>query len=89
MNIDRLVVTRAISRKIGEDDNFAIGIANALELYWNNDWGEASEESKRMNDEALTTKDGIMGVYSIGDEKIWIITDAGHELTTVLFPDDY
>ena len=89
MNIGRLVATRSIAVKIREKEYLAMGIAEALERYRKHDWGEASEDSKRMNDEALTTKDDILGVYTIGDEKIWIMTDAGHEVTTILLPDDY
>lgn len=89
MNMGQLVATRGIYDRTIEDQQFAIGITEALERYQKHDWGEASEDSKRMNDEALTTKDDILGVYTIGDEKIWIMTDAGHEVTTILFPDDY
>ena len=51
--------------------------------------GDLPEEDKQMNEEALHTKDRILGAYNIGSDRIWIITDAGHEVTTILFPSEY
>lgn len=66
-------------------------IITALGRYMQGDWGDVSEDSKLMNDEALKDKnEGFMGIYvSSNDVKFWIITDYGRETTTVLLPEDY
>jgi ubiquitin-protein ligase len=77
------------------------GAANALEeskqsadefLYrhFNGDWGQVPEEDASTNERAVTTRGTIMSAYTtrIG-RKIWIITDPGHEVTTILLPEEY
>ena len=90
MKFGQVVVTRGIAAKM-DNWQFKLGVESALKSYLAYDWGLASEDSKEMNKKALATKDSIMGVYEImgGSEKIWIMTDPGHKVTTILFPDEY
>lgn len=82
-------MTRGIANRVANDEVFAKGVTAAMTLYLMHEWGNLSEEDKQLNEEALLTKDRIMGAYEIGSDKIWIITDPGHEVTTILFPDEY
>ena len=82
-------MTRGIANRVANDISFAKEVAGAITRYKMHDWGNVSEDSEQMNEEALQTKDQIMGVYEFGSDKIWIITDPGHEVTTILFPDEY
>lgn len=62
------------------------------DLIWkhaNLDFGDTPPQDVQMNMEAIETKDRIMSSYKIGKEKIWVITDAGHEVTTILLPEEY
>lgn len=87
-NAGKLVMTRGVAYRM-DDDSFAKGVTKALGRYIMQDWGDTSENDKPLNDEAVKTKDRIMAAYNIGEEKIWIITDYGHEVTTILFPEKY
>ena len=54
------------------------------------DWGEVCPEDWQQNDEAVEHGDRLLSAYrtSLG-ERIWIITDAGNAVTTILLPDEY
>ena len=53
-------------------------------------WGDMPDEDKRTNDRSLVTKSMLMSSYSLKDGVIiWIITDPGHQTTTILLPQDY
>jgi hypothetical protein len=59
------------------------------------DWGDICEEDKAANQQALSTGGRILSAYALGEEKIWIITDATADetgtriATTLLLPDEY
>ena len=64
------------------------------------DWGDLSDEDKRLNDEALHDGSRILSAYILSayilppEVKIWIITEATDEkgeraATTALLPEDY
>lgn len=59
------------------------------------DWGELSEEDRRLNDEAVKDGSRLLSAYVLKDGKtIWLITEAeddqGHRAcTTCLLPEEY
>ena len=59
------------------------------------DWGELSEEDRRLNDEAVKDGSRILSAYRLKTGvKVWVITEAeddqGHRAaTTILLPDEY
>jgi len=59
------------------------------------DWGNLSDDDKRLNDEALIDGSRILSAYKTDlGTKIWIITeatdDSGQRMaTTVLLPEEY
>lgn len=61
-----------------------------LDRHFSGDWGEIPDEDRPINEESLTTKGMILSAYTTrkGD-KIWVITDPGHEVTTILLPSEY
>lgn len=82
-------MTKAVAHRIDTDSEFAWGVIAAYDKYIHQNWGDTSENDKPLNDEAVETKDRIIAAYNIGDERIWLITDYGHEQTTILFPNEY
>lgn len=60
-----------------------------LHRHQTGDWGELCEEDRVSNEDALLTHSRILSSYQIGQDKIWIITEADRSLTTILLPDDY
>ena len=86
-----LVATTRIADKIREDKEFNHFVFDSLERYKNCDWGDLDEEDKMMNDEALKCGDRLLAAYKNAEKdwKIWIITEADHKATTILFPEEY
>jgi hypothetical protein len=41
------------------------------------------------NEAALPEKGMVMSKYMINSREVWIITDRGHAVTTVLLPSEY
>ena len=64
--------------------------AEFLDRHTKGDWGEVGEEDSKSNDEALKIGERLLSAYTLeSGEKIWIITEASREVTTVLLPSDY
>jgi len=69
--------------------------ATFLDRHAKGDWGNLSDDDKRLNDEAVADGGRILSAYKTSNgTKIWIITeaadDAGHRVaTTVLLPEEY
>ena len=54
------------------------------------DWGDVDDHDRKVNEEALVNNERLMSVFKSDDHPtIWIITERGHEVTTVLTPNDY
>lgn len=54
------------------------------------DYGDLSDADKVENNESLKNQGMVMSSYTTDNgTKIWIITDPGHEVTTILLPDEY
>jgi len=59
------------------------------------DWGELSDEDRRLNDEALIDGSRLLSAYrTLKGVKVWIITEATDDhgkraSSTLLLPEDY
>ena len=54
------------------------------------DWGDVCEDDAKANDDALKWGNRVMSSYtSTSGEKLWVLTEAGREQTTVLTPHEY
>ncbi len=78
----RFVVTRGA-------EGAGVDLAPLLARHLSCDWGDMPEEDKKSNDEMLPLKGMVMSSYTVDGQTIWIITDAGHAVTTALLPDEY
>lgn len=90
--LGEVVVTAAVDRAMKEDKSFRDFVYKSLGRYAKRDWGEMDEEDKEANDDAvLSGEDRIFASYKRpgNEEKIWIITEWDHSVTTILFPEDY
>ena len=90
--LGEVVVTAAVNEKMEESENFRNFVYMSLGRYMKRDWGEMDDEDKAANDDAvLSGEDRIFASYkrSGSDERIWIITEWDHSVTTILFPEDY
>ncbi len=58
------------------------------------DWGDLCPEDAELNDAAIEGGSRLLSSYKLGDEKLWIITEATDDngqrsATTILLPNDY
>jgi hypothetical protein len=55
------------------------------------DWGDLGSSDKRANDFAVVHGGRIFSAYVLPTSKIkiWIITEASRDSTTILLPEDY
>lgn len=69
--------------------------AEFLTRHSKGDWGELSEEDRRLNDESVRDGSRILSAYRTkSDVRIWIITEASddhgrRESTSLLLPEEY
>lgn len=83
------VCTRGIEEMIARDPEYIKLIHECLVRHTLGDWGELCDDDKAMNDAALDEAGYILSAYTVKDTKIWIITDAGWKVTTILLPREY
>jgi len=54
------------------------------------DWGdELCDEDRELNDAALKDGSRLLSAYTVGNEKLWLITEADRSSTTLLLPCEY
>ena len=56
----------------------------------NGDWSELSEEDVRENEWSLANGARLFSAYKTRtEEKLWVITEWDHSVTTLLLPEEY
>jgi hypothetical protein len=53
------------------------------------DWGELCAFDHRQNEVALRNSYRVLSCYPVGEERVWIITEADRSVTTILLPEEY
>lgn len=48
-----------------------------------------TSEDAKLNKYGVMHRDRILSAYEVGGERLWVITDAGHQVTTLLLPEEY
>lgn len=89
MKLGNLYATRSIESLMQENQKFRDDINASIGKFLRNNWGATCPEDSILNDLAVKTKERVVAVYSTCKGKIWIITEYGHEVTTILFPSEY
>lgn len=91
-SIGKLLATPAALEALEEAD---VDIIDLVERHIAKDWGDLSDDDKRLNDVALHDGSRILSAYILPtDVKILIITEAADEngdraATTALLPEEY
>lgn len=60
-----------------------------LQRHQRGDWGDVPPEDAIENENSIVNGCRIMSSYPLGDERIWIITEADRSATTLLLPEEY
>lgn len=87
-----VVTTPRIRWKMKDDPSFMNFVKTSLGKYSKKNWGESPPEEWMANDESVVHGEGrIFATYKHygTEDAIWIITEADHSVTTILFPDEY
>jgi hypothetical protein len=81
----RFVVTDAAAGELLMSD-----ITTALLAHITGDWGDVPPVDKAMNETLLKSGGRLLSSFrSSRGARYWVITDPGHDTTTVLLPSDY
>lgn len=70
-------------------DRGAVNAASLIQRHKSGDWGNVPPEDAEQNDASVVNGNRIMSSYPIGDDRLWIITEADRSSTTLLLPDEY
>ena len=61
-----------------------------LERHLRGDWGDVPAEDAKAIEDALTWGDRILSSYKTeSGERLWLLTEASREQTTILTPGEY
>lgn len=101
--LGQIVATHDAAALIAEHHSDAAGwTAMLLMDHQAGDWGDLDEEDEEANEAAIGSeaepenRSRILGVHPVGpaltdpkEDRIWIITEAGRQNTTILLPGEY
>lgn len=60
-----------------------------IQRHANADWGNISREDWIANDQGLINGDRLLSAYSLGQDRLWILTEADRSSTCLLLPHEY
>ena len=63
--------------------------AEAIQRHSGGDWGDICQADAKENELSLKKGYRLMSVYTFGEDKLWLITEADRSVTTALLPDEY
>jgi len=99
MKQQQTYMTKGISTMIATGGEIGDVVAKCLQAhndglwdYFNEEIGVSStlvDEDIKSNEEAMTFKDRLVSSWKWANIKFLIITEIGHEVTTVLLPEEY
>jgi len=70
-------------------DRGAVNAAELLRRHQNGDWGNVPPEDAEENELSIVNGNRILSSYTVGADRIWIITEADRSSTTLLLPEEY
>ena len=84
----QVVVTAGIDELVRQG---RLNPAPYLRRHLHGDWGDLSDNDRRLNDAALKSgEDRLFSSYQVTrDLKLWIITEWDRSVTTLLLPSEY
>jgi len=60
-----------------------------LALHQEGQWGIISPDDAHENELGLISGTQLLSVYLVGEERLWVITEADRSITTLLLPAEY
>ena len=85
-SLGRVVATPGALVLLAQTDT---DLVRLLGRHLSGDWGDVPPEDAKENE--LSVKEGfrILSSYPIGEERLWVITEADRSVTTIIRPDEY
>jgi hypothetical protein len=68
--------------------NLRINPASLFLRHVTGDWGDVSDDQRRVNEEAVREGGRILSAYGQGNMRIYVITEADRSATTIRTADD-
>ena len=85
LTLGQIVITSNAHAALATDE-----VTAALRRHRSGDWGMVCPEDWKSNDRARREQGMVLSAYeSANGTKFFVITDPGHEITTLLLPEDY
>jgi hypothetical protein len=85
LTLGQIVITSNAHSVLTTDD-----VTIALRRHAFGDWGTVCAEDWKTNNQRCREKGMVLSAYeSAKGTPFWVISDPGHEVTTVLLPEDY
>ena len=60
-----------------------------LDRHMRGDWGDVGEDDRKANEAALEHGARLLSAYEVNGEKLWVLTEADRQQTTVMTPGEY
>jgi len=84
--LGQVVATPGALKFLAENEEDAFGY---LARHATGDWGELCEHDRRVNELSLRHGWRVLSFYTVGEGRVWIITEANRSVTTILLPEEY
>ena len=84
--LGRVVATPGALKLLAEAGEDAFGY---LARHATGDWGELCEYDRRVNELSLRHGWRVLSSYTVGEGRVWVITEADRSATTLLLPEEY
>ena len=84
--LGRIVATPGALEFLSEAGEDPLGY---LARHASGDWGDLDAHDRRKNERSLKHGWRILSSYPIGENTVWIITEADRSVTTILLPEEY
>jgi predicted transcriptional regulator len=89
INVGQVLVTRGVADLAKEKRVFASFVRKSLERYRKGDWGDMSDEDKRLNNLNLEKHLRLFASYESPNlPEIWITTEPDRSSSTIMFPEE-
>lgn len=85
-NLGQVVATQPASQLLEKHNLIPMQF---LQRHCTGDFGDLCEEDKEANNEAIWSEERILSSYDVGDQKLWLITEADRSSTTLLLSSEY
>ncbi len=86
LSLGRVLATPGALRVLSEAGEDPLRL---LARHASGDWGDLDAHDRRENRRSLKNGWRILSSYPVGEEKVWVITEADRSCTTILLPSEY